>query len=68
MDQSAPSAANPLGESHEGRLLEDLKQLDAGAREKGVIRLHLSRLQPENRDKTNLHNAETAFDELTRTR
>ena len=68
MDQSAPSAANPLGESHEGRLLEDLKQLDAGAREKGVIRLHLSRLQPENRDKTNLRNAETAFDELTRTR
>ena len=71
MTQPAPSstaAAHPLGESHEARLLEDLKSFDPSVRDKGVIRLHLSRLEPENRDRQNLRNAETAFDELTRTR
>lgn len=62
------SATNPLGESQEARFLDDLKALDPPARNKGVIRLHLSRLQPENRDKQNLRNAETVFDELTRTK
>lgn len=66
--QSTATAANPLGASHEAKFLEDLKALDAGARNKGVIRLHLSRLQPDNRDKENLRNAETVFDDLTRTR
>jgi hypothetical protein len=64
----AGSATNPLGESQEARFLDDLKALDPPARNKGVIRLHLSRLQPENRDKQNLRNAETVFDELTRTK
>lgn len=71
MDQqpAAPQpSTNPLGPSHEARFLDDLRSLDAGARNKGVIRLHLSRLQPENRDKDHLRNAETAFDELTRTK
>jgi EAL domain-containing protein (putative c-di-GMP-specific phosphodiesterase class I) len=64
----AATTTNPLGESHEARFLDDLKSLDTGARDKGVIRLHLSRLQPENRDRQHLRNAETVFDELTRTR
>src|SRR5262249_32611002 len=71
MTQAAPApaaAAHPLGESHEARFLEDLKSFDPSVRDKGVIRLHLSRLEPDNRDKQNLRNAETAFDELTRTR
>jgi hypothetical protein len=70
MDPQAPAqaAAHPLGESHESRFLDDLKSLDAAGRDKGVIRLHLSRLQPEHRDRQNLKNAETAFDDLTRTR
>ncbi len=62
------TATHPLGASHEARFLDDLKSLEPVARDKGVIRLHLSRLAPENRDKDNLRNAETAFDELTRTR
>lgn len=62
------TAANPLGASHEARFLDDLKALDPNAKDRGVIRLHLSRLLPENRDKENLRNAETAFDDLTRTR
>ena len=68
--KTAPLGAttNPLGESHEARFLNDLKTLDGAARAKGVIRLHLSRLLPENRDKQHLRNAETVFDELTRTR
>ncbi len=69
MEQPAgQAAAHPLGESHEARFLDDLRTLDPAARDKGVIRLHLSRLQPEHRDRGNLRNAETAFDELTRTR
>jgi EAL domain-containing protein (putative c-di-GMP-specific phosphodiesterase class I) len=70
MDQAAPgqTAAHPLGESHEARLLDDLKALDPGARDKGVIRLHLSRLEPDHRDKQGLRSAETAFDAITRTR
>jgi hypothetical protein len=69
-ERSAPmgSTTNPLGESHEARFLDDIKSLDPPAREKGVIRLHLSRLAPEHRDKQALRNAETVFDELTRTR
>jgi hypothetical protein len=68
--RSAPvgSTTNPLGDSQEARFLDDLKAMDPAAREKLVIRLHLSRLEPENRDKQNLRNAETVFDELTRTR
>lgn len=62
------TSANPLGQSHEARFLDDLKSLDPSARDKGVIRLHLSRLAPENRDKDHLRNAETVFDDLTRTR
>jgi hypothetical protein len=62
------TTTNPLGESQEARFLDDLKALDIPARDKGVIRLHLSRLQPENRDRQHLRNAETVFDELTRTR
>lgn len=64
----AGSTTNPLGESHEARFLDEIKALDGPARNKGVIRLHLSRLAPENRDKQNLRNAETVFDDLTRTR
>ncbi|MGE4063877.1 MAG: hypothetical protein AB7E79_10980 [Rhodospirillaceae bacterium] len=66
--QATGTATNPLGPSHEARFLDDLKSLDPGARNKGVIRLHLSRLAPEHRDKENLRNAETVFDDLTRTR
>jgi EAL domain-containing protein (putative c-di-GMP-specific phosphodiesterase class I) len=66
---AAPGATtNPLGESQEARFLDDLKALDPSARDKGVIRLHLSRLLPEHRDRQNLRNAETVFDEITRTR
>ncbi len=67
-NQASGSATNPLGESHEARFLSDLQSLDEGGRNKGVIRLHLSRLQPENRDRQSLKNAETAFDNMTRTR
>jgi hypothetical protein len=70
-EEKAPAAVgtttNPLGESQEARFLDDLKSLDAAGRNKMVIRLHLSRLIPEHRDKQNLRNAETVFDELTRT-
>jgi EAL domain-containing protein (putative c-di-GMP-specific phosphodiesterase class I) len=67
-DQASASASNPLGESHEGRFLADLKAIDPHSRDKGVVRLHLSRLAPENRDVENLRSAETAFDELARTK
>ena len=53
---------------HEARLLDDLRQMDQGQRDKGAIRLHLSRLQPEYRSAENLRNAEIVFDELTKTR
>jgi len=68
-EKAAPvgSSTNPLGESQEARFLDDLKSMDAAGRNKCVIRLHLSRLLPEHRDKQNLRNAETVFDELTRT-
>ncbi|MCC6914987.1 MAG: EAL domain-containing protein [Rhodospirillaceae bacterium] len=68
MDPQTGTAAHPLGASHEARFLDDLKSLDPGSRDRGVIRLHLSRLLPENRDKDNLRNAETVFDDLARTR
>ncbi len=69
-ERAAPvgSTTNPLGDSQEARFLDDLKALDPAARNKTLIRLHLSRLLPEHRDKQNLRNAETVFDELTRTR
>ena len=67
-DQVTAAATHPLGESHEARLLDELKALDPSNRARGVVRLHLSRLEPEHRDKQNLRNAETAFDELVRTR
>jgi len=68
-DQATPvTTTNPLGESQEARFLDDLRAMDVAGRNKGVIRLHLSRLAPENRDRLNLLNAETVFDELTRTR
>ena len=68
MEAQTGTATNPLGSSHEARFLDDLKSFDLSNRDKGVIRLHLSRLAPENRDKENLRNAETVFEELTRTR
>src|SRR5437764_8519565 len=66
--QAAAPTSNPLGNTHEARLLDDLKQLDQGHRDKGAIRLHLSRLLPEHRSAENLRNAEVVFDELTKTR
>jgi len=66
--QASEPVSNPLGITHEARLLDDLKQIDEGQRQKGAIRLHLSRLRPENRSVEHLRNAEGAFDELTKTR
>lgn len=66
--QSESTAIHPLGDSHEGKLLEDIRGLDMGARNRGVVRLHLSRLEPDNRREDDLLSAETSFDELTRTR
>lgn len=59
---------HPLGESHESKLLEDIRGLDQGSRNRGVVRVHLSRLQEQNRQNDDLLSAETSFDELTRTR
>ena len=64
----AETLTNPLGQSHESRLLDDLKQLDPAARDKGVIRLHLSRLQPDHRNAQGLRSAEGAFEELAKRR
>lgn len=66
--EPAINVVHPLGDSHEGKLLEDIRGLDMGARNRGVVRLHLSRLQPENRREDDLLSAETSFEELTRTR
>jgi len=66
--QPEATAIHPLGDSHEGKLLEDIRGLDMGARNRGVVRLHLSRLEPDNRREDDLLSAETSFDELTRTR
>lgn len=55
---------NPLGESHEHRLLEDLRAIAPAPHSRGLIRLHLSRLQPANRDARSLREAETAFEDL----
>ncbi len=49
-------------------MLEDLRGLEPSSRNRSVIRLHLSRLQPENRETDDLLSAETSFEELTRTR
>lgn len=64
----ATSVIHPLGESHESKLLEELRGLEPSARKRGVVRLHLSRLQEDNRQEDDLLSAETSFDELTRTR
>ncbi|MBT5241767.1 MAG: hypothetical protein HOL61_14405 [Rhodospirillaceae bacterium] len=67
-EEDASTAVHPLGDSHEGKLLEDLRGLDKGAQNRGVVRLHLSRLEPDHRRNDDLRSAETSFDELTRTR
>ncbi len=70
-DQMMPEekmTPHPLGESHENKLLEDLRGLEPSARKRGVIRLHLSRLQPQHRERDDLLSAETSFEDLTRTR
>lgn len=64
----ATPAIHPLGESHESQLLEDLRGLEPSARNRGVVRLHLSRLEEANRQDDDLLSAETSFDELTSTR
>lgn len=64
----ATAAIHPLGESHESKLLEDLRALEPSNRDRGVVRLHLSRLQEDNRQQDDLLSAETSFEELTRTR
>lgn len=66
--QPEATVMHPLGDSNEGKLLEDIRGLDMGARNRGVVRLHLSRLEPDNRREDDLLSAETSFDELTRTR
>ena len=66
-EEDASTAVHPLGDSHEGKLLEDLRGLDKGAQNRGVVRLHLSRLEPDHRLNDDLRSAETSFDELTRT-
>ena len=64
----AVPALHPLGESHEGKLLENLRGLDKGAQNRGVVRVHLSRLEEQNRQEDDLLSAETSFEDLTRTR
>lgn len=39
---------HPLGESHEHRLLEDLRAIVSAPSSRGVVRLYISRLQPKN--------------------
>ena len=67
-NQGAVNVVHPLGDSHESKMLEDLRGLDPGSRNRGVARVHLSRLQPENKQEDDLRSAETSFEELTRTR
>jgi hypothetical protein len=59
---------HPLGESHEGRFLTDLRAIAQNPDHHGLLRLHLSRLAPSNRTAQGLREAETAFEELVRTR
>lgn len=59
---------HPLGETHEHRLLEDLRAVAAAPTSRGVIRVHISRLLPANRDIRGLREAESAFEELARMR
>lgn len=59
---------HPLGESHEGRFLNDLRAIATTPQHHGLMRLHLSRLAEEHRDAQSLREAETAFEELTRMR
>jgi EAL domain-containing protein (putative c-di-GMP-specific phosphodiesterase class I) len=59
---------HPLGESHEGRFLTDLRAIAAAPDQHGLLRLHLSRLSAGNRDAQSLREAETAFEELSRIR
>lgn len=57
---------HPLGESHEHRLLEDLRAIVSAPSSRGVVRLYISRLQPKNRDVRGLREAESAFEALAR--
>ena len=59
---------HPLGESHEGRFLTDLRAISSTPELHGLVRLHLSRLAPDNRDAQALREAETAFEEMARIR
>ena len=70
MSEETPQpVAHPLGDTHEAEMLEDMRALENSNREtKGVIRLHLSRLKPENRQTNNLLQAESVFSDLTSTR
>ena len=66
--QDDANVLHPLGESHESKLLEDLRGLEPSSRNRGVVRVHLSRLQDENKQEDDLLSAETSFEDLTRTR
>jgi len=59
---------HPLGESHEGKLLNDLRTIAQDPTQHGMLRLHMSRLQESNRGVDGCRAAETAFDEMTRMR
>lgn len=59
---------HPLGESHEGRFLHDLRAISQSPTDHGLLRLYISRLQASNRDAQGARAAETAFDELMRMR
>jgi hypothetical protein len=59
---------HPLGESHEGRFLNDLRGIAQAPDHHGLMRLHFSRLAPGNRDAQSLREAETAFEDLARMR
>lgn len=59
---------HPLGESHEGRFLHDLRAIAQHPTEHGMIRLHISRLEAGNRGVDGCRAAETAFDEMVRMR
>lgn len=59
---------HPLGESHEGKLLHDLRAIATDPTQHGMLRLHISRLQDSNRGVDGCRAAETAFDEMVRMR
>jgi hypothetical protein len=69
-DVEAPDfmLVHPLGESHEGRFLNDLRTISSDPQQHGMLRLHISRLAENNRGVDGCRAAETAFDEMVRTR